>query len=386
MTSPDATPLAPALSELTTLRVGGPARTLVRASSEAELIDAVRSADADGVPVLVLGGGSNLLVADDGFDGVLVQDARSGVTVDMVDSCGGGSFRVPAGHSWDGLVEQAISEQWVGLEALSGIPGTVGAAPVQNIGAYGQDVAGVVSTVRAWDRAESRVRTFAVGELGLGYRTSSLKRSMSPAGGGRSWQPSPRWVVLEVGFQTRLGTLSPGVAYSELARRLDVEVGERVPTADVRAAVLELRGAKGMLAASGEHADDHDRWSAGSFFTNPVLPVELAGTLPEGAPRFEVRSTRPEVTTGPSLGAIDESLVKTSAAWLIEHAGFSKGFGLAGEASRARLSTRHTLALTNRGEATAADIVSLARAVRDGVAEQFGVRLEPEPVLVGLAL
>ncbi|MGP7959708.1 UDP-N-acetylmuramate dehydrogenase [Sanguibacter sp. A247] len=387
MTSPDATAHAPVLSQLTTLRVGGPARTLVRASTEAELIDAVRAADADGVPVLVIGGGSNLLVADEGFDGILVQDARSGVTVDMVDSCGGGSFRVPAGHSWDALVEQAIAEQWVGLEALSGIPGTVGAAPVQNIGAYGQEVAGVVSTVRVWDRAESRVRTFAVGELGLGYRTSVLKRSMTQGEGGRSWQPSPRWVVLEVGFQTRLGTLSPGVAYAELARRLDVAVGERVATADVRAAVLELRGAKGMLAVGvGEHGDDHDRWSAGSFFTNPVLPVELAGGLPAGAPRFEVRSARPEVTTGPSLGAIDASLVKTSAAWLIEQAGFGKGFGLDGKASRARLSTRHVLALTNRGEATAADIVSLARAVRDGVEERFGVRLAPEPVLVGLAL
>lgn len=387
MTSTDATSHGPLLSDLTTLRVGGPARALVRASSEAELVDAVRTADADGVPVLVLGGGSNLVVADEGFDGIVVQDVREGVTVDMVDSCGGGSFRVPAGHEWDALVEQAVAEQWIGLEALSGIPGTVGAAPVQNIGAYGQEVAGVLSTVRVWDRAEQRVRTLAVGELGLGYRTSILKRSTVADAQGRSWRPSPRWIVLEVGFQTRLGTLSPGVAYAELARRLGVEVGERVATADVRAAVLELRGSKGMLAAGvGEHATDHDRWSAGSFFTNPVLPVALADTLPEGAPRFEVRSALPAATTGPSLGAVEPGLVKTSAAWLIEHAGFGKGFGLDGEASAARLSTRHTLALTNRGGASAADVVALARAVRDGVLERFGVRLEPEPVLVGLEL
>ena len=386
MTPAETTVHAPLLANLTTLRVGGPARELVRASSEAELVDAVRAADADGTPVLVLGGGSNLLVADEGFDGVVVQDVREGVTVDMVDTCGGGSFRVPAGHGWDALVERAVAEQWVGLESLSGIPGTVGAAPVQNIGAYGQEVAGVLSTVRVWDRAESRVRTLAVGELGLGYRTSVLKRSMHDAADGR-WRPSPRWVVLEVGFQTRLGTLSPGVAYAELARRLDVEVGERVPTADVRAAVLELRAGKGMLAAgTGEHADDHDRWSAGSFFTNPVVPVALADRLPEGAPRFEVRAARPAVTTGPSLGALDTSLVKTSAAWLIEHAGFGKGFGLAGASSPARLSSRHVLALTNRGGATAADVVALARTVRDGVLERFGVRLEPEPVLVGLGL
>lgn len=373
----------PRLAGLTTLRVGGPARELVRATTEAELIDAVRAADADGVPVLVLGGGSNLLVADEGFDGVVVQDARAGVTVDMVDSCGGGSFRVPAGHRWDDLVEQAVAERFVGLEALSGIPGSVGAAPVQNIGAYGQEVAGALSSVRVFDRALGRARLFAVGELGLGYRTSLLKRSMRlPDDGGRVWGPSPRYVVLEVAFQTRLGTLSPAVVYPELARRLGVEVGARAEIADVRAAVLELRAGKGMLAGP---AEDHDTWSAGSFFMNPVVRAEDAAALPVGAPRFEVRSSRPEVTTGPALGAVDESLVKTSAAWLIERAGFARGFGVHGPESRARLSTKHTLALTNRGEATAADVLELARVVRDGVRGAFGVELAPEPVLVGVA-
>ena len=375
---------SPRLADLTTLRVGGLARSLVRATTEGELIDAVRAADADGVPVLVLGGGSNLLVADEGFDGVVVQDVRSGVTVDMVDSCGGGSFRVPAGHSWDALVEQAVAERFVGLEALSGIPGTVGAAPVQNIGAYGQEVAGVISTVRVYDRVLGRARLLAVGELGLGYRTSLLKRSMhQPDDDGRVWTPSPRYVVLEVAFQTRLGTLSPEVAYPELARRLGVEVGTRAETAQVRAAVLELRAGKGMLAGP---ATDHDTWSAGSFFMNPVVRASDAASLPEGAPRFEVRSSLPEVTTGPALGAVDASLVKTSAAWLIERAGFGKGFGVHGEESRARLSTKHTLALTNRGQATAADVVELARAVRDGVRDAFGIELVPEPVLVGVTL
>jgi UDP-N-acetylmuramate dehydrogenase len=262
----------------------------------------------------------------------------------------------------------------------------------------------VVSTVRVWDRGESRVRTFANGELGFGYRTSRLKRSMhlgltgyvgpgGPEDDPRApWYPSPRYVVLDVSMQLRLGTLSAPVAYGELARRLGVEVGERAPSAEVRAAVLELRGGKGMLLDPAVEASrvvgrpDYDRWSAGSFFTNPVVPASVADELPEGAPRFEVRSPLPAVSTGPSLGAVDPTLVKTSAAWLIEHAGFGKGYGIAGEASPARLSTRHTLALTNRGGATAADLVALARTVRDGVRERFGIELEPEPVLVGVSL
>ncbi|HWK90650.1 MAG TPA: UDP-N-acetylmuramate dehydrogenase [Luteimicrobium sp.] len=397
----------PTLADLTTLRVGGAVDSYVEAGSEAELIDVVRSADDAGEPLLVLGGGSNLLVADEGFSGVVVRDVRSGLRVESEDTCGGASMSGPAGHAWDDVVVQAIDAGWVGVEALSGIPGTLGAAPVQNVGAYGQEVAGVISTVRVWDRGESRIRTFANGELGFGYRTSRLKRSMhlglsgyvGPGGLGvpeddprAPWYPSPRYVVLDVAMQLRLGTLSAPVAYAELARRLGVEVGERAPSAEVRAAVLELRGGKGMLLDPAVEdgrvvgRPDHDRWSAGSFFTNPVVPASVADELPEGAPRFAVRSPLPAVSTGPSLGAVDPTLVKTSAAWLIEHAGFGKGFGVAGDASPARLSTRHTLALTNRGGATAADLVTLARAVRDGVRERFGIELEPEPVLVGVSL
>jgi UDP-N-acetylmuramate dehydrogenase len=404
--------VAPSLADLTTLRVGGPASSFIEAEEEAALIEAVSTADDDGVPLLVVGGGSNLLVADEGFDGVVVRDSRNGITVESDDSCGGAVVSAPAGQNWDELVERAVSVGWVGVESLSGIPGTVGAAPVQNIGAYGQELSGVVSLVRTWDRAERRVRTFSVGQLDFGYRTSLLKRSMHSEGregfrgprevpqrsedtswgeGGdpmAPWYPSPRYVVLNVQFQFRLGTLSAPIGYGELARRLGVEVGQRAPMKDVRETVLGLRGGKGMLLdrpAFGAEPD-HDRWNSGSFFTNPVIPVEHLAHLPEDAPRYPVRSSNPETTTGPSLGAIDPALVKTSAAWLIEHAGFGKGFGLAGERSPARLSTKHTLAMTNRGGARTEDVIALARAVRDGVRDRFGVTLVPETVLVGVSL
>jgi UDP-N-acetylmuramate dehydrogenase len=386
----------PSLGELTTFRVGGPADAYLEATTEAELIDAIRTADDAGEPLLVVGGGSNLLVADEGFGGVVVRDVRQGVEADLEDSCGtdgacgGASLRLPAGQDWDRFVAEAVANEWVGVEALSGIPGTVGAAPVQNIGAYGQEVSGVVASVRTWDRATGQRRTLALSELGFGYRTSVLKRSMragvDPEG---PWYPTPRYVVLEVHLMMRLGSLSAPVGYAELARRLGVQVGERAPSADVREAVLELRAGKGMLldGVGGAPRPDHDRWSAGSFFTNPVLPAELADELlPDDAPRYPVRSATPATSTGPSLGALDDSLVKTSAAWLIERSGFTKGYGVAGEHSPARLSTRHTLALTNRGGATAADLVALARTVRDGVLDTFGIELEPEPVLVGISL
>lgn len=384
--------VAPSLADLTTLRVGGPAASFVEAEEEAALIEAVSTADDDGVPLLVVGGGSNLLVADEGFDGLVVRDTRSGIAVESDDSCGGAVVSAPAGQNWDELVERAVAEGWVGVESLSGIPGTVGAAPVQNIGAYGQELSGVVSLVRTWDRGERRVRTFSVGQLDFGYRTSLLKRSMHSEGRDEDprapWYPSPRYVVLDVQFQFRLGTLSAPVGYGELARRLGVEVGQRAPMGEVRDTVLGLRGGKGMLLDRPPFGagPDHDRWNSGSFFTNPVIPVEHLAHLPEDAPRYPVRSSTPETSTGPSLGAIDPTLVKTSAAWLIERAGFGKGFGLAGEHSPARLSTKHTLAMTNRGGARAEDVVALARAVRDGVRDRFGVTLVPETVMVGVSL
>lgn len=351
------------LAQLTTLRVGGPVHSLVAAESEEELIATIAAADAEGVPLLVLGGGSNVLAADEGFDGVVVRDARRGIAVESADSCGGAAIRVPAGQVWDDVVLRAVAEGWRGIEALAGIPGSTGATPVQNVGAYGQEVAEVISSVRTWDRAAGRVRTLARAELGFGYRTSVLKRSLADDGTGRAWRPTPRHVVLDVGFQMVLADTSAPVRYPELARTLDVELGERAPAAEVREAVLALRGGKGMVLDPA----DHDTWSAGSFFTNPVLPAAEADLLPPDAPRFEA-------------GA---GLVKTSAAWLIAHSGFAKGHGLPGEVA---LSTKHVLALTNRGGASAAQLLGLAREVRDGVRSTFGIELVPEPVLVGAQL
>jgi UDP-N-acetylmuramate dehydrogenase len=338
--------VAELLASHTTLRVGGPASEFVEAHDEATLVSAVAEADRRGMPVLVLGGGSNLLVADDGFDGRVVAVRTSGVAAD-VDACGGALVRVAAGEAWDPFVARAVAGGWVGVEALSGIPGSVGATPIQNVGAYGQEVAQTVASVRCWDRVDGAVRTFAAAECGFGYRTSRFKQ-----------QPG-RFLVLEVVFQLRLGELGAPVAYAELARRLAVDVGDRVPMTDVRGAVLALRRGKGMVL----DPEDHDTWSAGSFFTNPVLdPADL----PEGAPAWPQPDGR----------------VKTSAAWLIDHAGFARGYG----GTRARLSTKHPLALTNRGSAAAADLLALAREVREGVRARFGVELVNEPVLVGCTL
>ena len=339
------------LAELTTLRLGGPAAEVVDAATEDALVEAVRSADEAGRPVLLVAGGSNLVVADAGFDGTVVRVLTRGVAVDA-DACSGATVTVQAGESWDALVARAAVEGWVGLEALSGIPGSVGATPVQNVGAYGQEVAQTIVSVRTLDRSSGRVRTFAAADCGFAYRHSRFKA-----------EPD-RFVVLAVTFQLRLGDLSAPVAYAELAARLGVEVGQRAPLGEVRAAVLALRGGKGMVL----DASDHDTWSAGSFFTNPVLDADAAARLPDDAPRF------PQA----------DGTVKTSAAWLIQRAGFERGHAAAD--GRVSLSTKHTLALTNRGGATTADLLVLAREVRDGVLERFGVALVPEPVLVGCRL
>ncbi|MEW1958603.1 UDP-N-acetylmuramate dehydrogenase [Kineococcus sp. NPDC059986] len=351
------------LASLTTLRVGGPARRFVRAATEAELVAAVSQADAAGEPLLLVAGGSNLLVADEGFDGTVVHVATEGVQVASEDACGGGIVTVAAGHRFDDFVATAVQRGWAGVEALSGIPGSVGATPVQNVGAYGQEVAQTVETVRTWDRVERRQRTFVAAELEFDYRTSLLKRSRVALNGRH---PESRYVVLAVTFQFPLRANASEVRYPELARRLGVAVGDLAPAADVRRAVLELRRGKGMVWDPADRSD-HDTWSAGSFFTNPVLSTEEAAALPSDAPRFPAGDGR----------------VKTSAAWLIDHAGFGKGFGAPGPAT---LSTKHTLALTNRGSATAADLLDLARTVADGVEERFGVRLVNEPVLVGASL
>jgi UDP-N-acetylmuramate dehydrogenase len=337
------------LADYTTLHLGGPATRLVHAGTEQVLLAAVREADRDGTPLLLLSGGSNLVVADAGFDGTVVRIETTGIDV-QDDTCGGAVVTVAAGEPWDPLVAHAVSNGWIGLEALSGIPGSVGATPIQNVGAYGQEVADTVASVRCWDRVDDVQRTFAAADCGFGYRTSRFKR-----------EPQ-RYVVLAVTFQLRLGRLSAPVRYAELARTLGVEIGARAPTSDVRAAVLALRAGKGMVL----DGPDHDKRSAGSFFTNPLLDPEAARRLPPEAPRWQ----QPDGT------------VKTSAAWLIEHSGFAKGYGN----GRAALSGKHTLALTNRGDARTEDLLALAAEVQRGVHERYGVWLVNEPVLVGCEL
>ncbi|WP_051706124.1 UDP-N-acetylmuramate dehydrogenase [Nocardioides aequoreus] len=334
------------LADLTTLRLGGPAEELVVAGDEAALVEAVREADEAGRPVLVVGGGSNLVVADEGVPGRVVVVRSRGLQVES-DLCGGAYVEVAAGEPWDDLVASAVSRGWIGLEALSGIPGTTGATPIQNVGAYGQEVSQTLARVRTWDRERGTVRTFAAADCGFGYRTSRFKA-----------EPG-RFVVLSTTFQLGLGDLGTPVRYAELARALGVEVGERASSAEVRRVVLELRRGKGMVL----DPDDHDTWSTGSFFTNPVVPADQ---VPDGAPAWPV----------------GEAEHKTSAAWLIEHAGFGKGHGGDG----VRVSSRHTLALTNRGGGSTAELLALAREIRDGVRARFGITLEPEPVLVGCGL
>ncbi len=337
------------LADRTTLRLGGPASSMVHATTEAELVDAVRQADESGTQVLLLAGGSNLVVSDEGFDGVVVSIETRGIDISE-DACGGASVTVAAGEDWDALVARAVERGWVGIEALSGIPGSVGATPIQNVGAYGQEVSGTIASVRCWDRVLRGQRTFFAADCAFGYRSSRFKRDPG------------RHVVLSVTFQFRLGELSEQVRYAELANRLGVDLGDRALGADVREAVLALRRGKGMVL----DAADHDTWSAGSFFTNPLLDAEAAAGLPEEAPQWP----QPDGTT------------KTSAAWLIERAGFGKGYGN----DRVAISSKHSLALTNRGGASTADLLALAGEVRAGVHERFGVWLVNEPVLVGCEL
>lgn len=335
----------PVLADLTTLGVGGPATRLLTATTTDELVAHTRAA-WDDHEWLVLGGGSNLLVADSGFDGTVVLVRTSGVEADT--DADGVTVRVAAGEPWDALVATTVANGWTGLEALSGIPGTVGAAPVQNIGAYGVELSDVLTRVEFLDAATGERTWVPAAELALGYRTSTLKH-------GR------RGVVLTVEF--RLGTAGEGgvpVRYAQLAGSLGVDLGAFVEPTTVRDEVLRLRASKGMVL----DADDRDTWSAGSFFTNPIVSAAFAETLPADAPRWP---------------AGDD--VKLSAAWLIEHAGVHRGYAVPG--SQAAISSKHTLALTNRGGATAAQVAELARYVQVTVLNRFGVSLVPEPVVVG---
>ncbi|TCO49478.1 UDP-N-acetylmuramate dehydrogenase [Kribbella antiqua] len=335
------------LADLTTLRIGGPADKLVEVTTEDDLITAVRDADASGEPVLLLSGGSNVVIGDDGFRGTVIKVATTGIRVDA-DMCSGAMVHIQAGEDWDAVVQRAIAEEWSGLESMSGIPGLTGSTPVQNVGAYGHEVAETIASVRVWDRIDNKVRTIFAADCGFSYRHSRFKADPS------------RYVVLEVAFQLKLGDLSAPVGYAELARVLDVDPGSRAPMTDVRAAVLGLRRGKGMVLDEA----DHDTWSAGSFFTNPIL--DAAADVPAGAPQWPQPDGR----------------VKTSAAWLIEHAGVTKGYAI----GAAAVSTKHTLALTNRGGATAKELLALAAHVRAQVHQAFGITLTNEPVLVNCTL
>ncbi len=348
------------LSGYTTLRLGGPAARFVAAGAAEDVASAVRAADGRGEPVLVLGGGSNLVVADEGFAGTVVQVANRG---SKIDSLGDGrvALTVEAGEDWDAVVCRTVEAGLGGLECLSGIPGSVGATPVQNVGAYGVEISALLISVDLFDRAAGEIRTLSAAELGLGYRTSVLKGT-------------ERAVVLRVRFELADGGMSAPIRYTELARMLGVRQGKQVPVELARQAVLELRRGKGMVLDQA----DHDTWSVGSFFTNPiVLDRDLGGVLSRIAARVGADVPVPQYPAG--VGAS-----KLSAAWLIERAGFAKGYTAAD--GRVSLSGKHTLALTNRGTASTEDLLSLAREIRDGVRVAFGVDLQPEPVLVGCTL
>jgi len=343
------------LSAYTTLRLGGRARRLVEATSDDALVAAVRTADAHGERVLILAGGSNVVVADAGFDGLVVRVGTRGVTRGADDV-----LEVAAGEPWDAFVARCVAEGRSGVEALSGIPGSVGATPIQNVGAYGQEVAETLVGARALNRHSGEIVELAPEQCGFGYRTSAFKRHPG------------HWVVLRVSFTLPATGASAPIRYAELARALGVELGATAPVAEVRKAVLALRRSKGMVLDD----DDLDTRSAGSFFTNPILDADAFAAL-----RARVAARLGDGTAPPAFPEPD-GRVKTSAAWLIERAGFRRGQG---DPAGIAISSKHVLALTNRGAGTTAQLVALARAIAAGVLEAFGVALVPEPVFVGHA-
>ena len=334
------------LANFTTLGVGGPAAEIVKVKTEEELIAAVKAGDASKTPLLILGGGSNVLISDSGFAGTVIKVETTGNSFE-IDACSGGTLTVSAGADWDEFVAFTIEKGLANLESLSGIPGTVGGAPIQNIGAYGHEVSEVIARVRTFDRKEQAVKTFTASQCEFGYRNSIFKTEAN------------RYVILDVTFQLRIGEASLPIGYAELAKELGVEIGARVAITEVRDAVLKLRSAKGMLIGEGIK-------SAGSFFMNPVLEKGIAEKLPSDAPRWPMSDGR----------------VKTSAAWLMEHAGVSKGDQLAG----AQISPKHVLALSNAGDATAKDLIALAKSAQEKVRAKFGITLQTEVQLVGLSL
>jgi UDP-N-acetylmuramate dehydrogenase len=333
------------LGAFTTLRLGGPPDTLTVVSETDEAATTVRTATAAGVPLLILAGGSNVVIGDAGFPGIVMLLRTRGFRVVDRDA-NNVVVRAAAGEPWDALVAATVANGWSGLECLSGIPGSAGATPIQNVGAYGQEVAHTIAAVHVYDRVAGDVRAMTPEECRFAYRSSVFKHN-------------DRWVVLEVDFRLAVASESAPIRYAELARQLGVGAGDRVPLERARETVLKLRAGKGMVLDD----DDRDTWSVGSFFTNPVLPA-----LP-----------REDLPHWPG----EDGTVKIPAAWLIEHAGFHKGF------TRGRgvaISAKHTLALTNRGGGTTAALLDLAREIRDGVEDRFGVTLHPEPVLINCAL
>jgi UDP-N-acetylmuramate dehydrogenase len=335
------------LRDYTSLRVGGPAKKFVEVGTESEIIAAIEAAGDS--PILIIGGGTNILVADSGFEGTVIRITSHSIQSE-IDACSGATLTIGAGEDWDECVATTLERGFAGLETLSGIPGTVGAAPIQNIGAYGHEVSEFITRVRTYDRQAKGLKTFTNSECDFSYRNSHFKKHPG------------RYVVLDVQFNLRQGEMTTAITYTELATKLGIEVGEKAPIAATRAAVLELRGAKGMLLNPG----DRDSWSAGSFFTNPIVSKEVAARLPDSAPKWPT----------------SDGMVKTSAAWLIENSGVHKGDSHGG----ARVSTKHVLALTNAGNATATDIAELAKSAQKSVFEKFGITLEAEVNLVGITL
>lgn len=373
--------LKPTLAGLSTMRVGGPADQLLIARTRDELVQHALELWASGEPWLLLGGGSNTVVSDEGYPGTVLLVRNTGIERIFDDVSGRKvRLRVQAGHDWDQLAQHCVTQGWAGIEALSGIPGLAGAAPIQNIGAYGAELSEVLHSIEFLDQASGEVQRLAAADLELGYRTSVLKQ-------GREG------VVLSIDLMLEeavLGLSAP-VRYEQLAQSLGVGIGDKVLLRELRDAVLRLRASKGMVLQD----EDHDTWSAGSFFTNPIVSEKFALQLPPDAPRYVVddHEAEPVVITFEALerGELPAlpveapaRKVKLSAAWLIEQAGVKKGFRLPG--SGAGISSKHTLAITNRGGASSDDVAELARFVVQRVQQEFGVVLVPEPNLYGLHL
>jgi UDP-N-acetylmuramate dehydrogenase len=353
--------------DLTTLRVGGSISDFREPSTRAELIETFRDVSSSRQPWFLLGGGSNIVVSDEPFDGIVIRVATTGI--DRHDSGDRTLVTAQAGESWDALVAWTVDYGLTGLEALSGIPGTVGAAPIQNIGAYGAELADTFESLQFVPAGSGEVTTLRADDLQFAYRQSALKNGLSG-------------LVVSVTFALTPSHESAPIRFEQLATALDVPLGSSVALAEVRRSVLALRSTKGMVIS-----DDPDSVSVGSFFTNPVVAGQVSRTLPPNAPRYPLEPARTDIVVPlgqePDFPDYDSAPgdVKLSAAWLIENSGIPKGFGLAG--SNAALSTKHTLAITNRGGATSGEILELARYISIRVHDTFGVMLEPEPTMIG---